>query len=424
MEQDELSAGLLRASEDLQPTKPKPEWPQITFVIITSFLGAGVLTLPFSLSRLGYLPFYLLITFVALASLVTSDCYARLYRKLPKSKVLADVAREAFGPLGETLVRRGVALYLFGIITIFHLTCTISLQQIVGRACSSALGLAVSLCAFAAMQARSMQDLSMISVVGSCAIIIPCAMLLIVIPSRGRREGAENDFLWASSTSPTQKAVAFMDLTFAYAGQMIFIELQSSMAKPSENFMKSVFCSNFVMTVVYCLVAAVGYYYVGRKGVSDGDPISTHLSDGPALKTINAFIVLHVLIAYAVEGNILARGILHSIGRGEAAEARTAAARFAWMTTTAGIVVAAYLICTLFPFFSDVMSLVSATCGISLNFTLPLILVLKLCPPISATVRILYKVFIFLTILVAIAGTVASGIDISNKFVFKAPFSC
>jgi len=314
-------------------------------------------------------------------------------------------------------------IYLGGIVTIFQLTCTISLKEVVGG-CSAYLGLAVSLLAFTVLQARSMHDLSMVSIVGSVAIIIPCVMLLVALPVRGRHHDATTDLLWPSASTVVQKGIAFMDLSFAYAGQIIFIELQNGMAKPAD-FMKSVLSSATVMTVTYAAVAGIGYYFVGQHDLRDGQPISTKLAKGsPTLIIINALILLHVLIAYAVEGNILSRGILHALGKGEAAEAQTAAARAAWMTTTFCIVVATYLICTLFPFFSDIMSLVSATCGVALNFTVPLMLVLKLAPPSDALTRLTFKVLIALSVVVALAGTAASGIDIANKFVFTPPFTC
>lgn len=292
--------GALLPSEELHVSKAKPEWTRITFIIITSFLGAGVLSLPYSLSKLAYVPFYALLVVVSIGSIVASDCYGRLYQACPKAKVLADIAREAFGLRGERLCRCAVMIYLGGIITIFQLTCTISLQEIVGGGCQAYLGLIVALLAFSALQARSMHDLSFISFIGSLAIILPCIMLLVAIPVRGQRKHASTDIFWASSSTIVQKAVGAMDLSFAYAGQVIFIELQNGMAKPKD-FMKSVYSSSVVMTLTYAVVAAVGYHFVGQRDLRDGEPISTKLAKGsPILRAINAFILLHILIAYAV----------------------------------------------------------------------------------------------------------------------------
>lgn len=292
--------GALLPSEELHESKVKPEWTRITFVIITSFLGAGVLSLPYSLSQLAYVPFYTLLVFVSVGSIVASDCYGRLYQVCPKAKVLADVAREAFGRRGEQICRCAVMIYLGGIITIFQLTCTISLQEMIGGGCQAYLGLIVALLAFSALQARSMHDLSFISVIGSVAIIVPCIMLLIAIPLRGQRKHASSDIFWASSSTIVRKAVGAMDLSFAYAGQVIFIELQNGMAKPKD-FMKSVYSSSAVMTLTYAIVAAVGYHFVGQHDLRDGEPISTKLAKGsPMLRAINAFVLLHILIAYAV----------------------------------------------------------------------------------------------------------------------------
>lgn len=315
-----MDRALLQGAEEngrRQVVKAKPEWIRITFVIITSFLGAGVLSLPFSLSQLGFVPFYLLLACVCVGSVAASHCYGRLYQACPKAQVLADVAREAYGKRGEDACRAAVMAYLGGIISIFHLTATISLEEVIGGGCSAYLGLAVGLVAFAALQARSMHDLSFISVLGSFAIIVPCIVLLVSIPERGRHKDASTDLLWPSTSTLVQKGVGAMDLGFAYSGQVIFIELQNGMAQPAD-FMKSVYSSSAVMTTTYAAVAATGYYFVGHHDLRDGQPISTKLAKGsPVLRIINAFILLHVLVAYAVRSPFASASCEASAGRGQ-----------------------------------------------------------------------------------------------------------
>lgn len=122
----------------------------------------------------------------------------------------------------------------------------------------------------------------------------PSSLLLKAV-----RECAVSDSLWASSTSFTHTSVAFMDLTFGYAGQVIPVEIRSSVVNPAED----------------CPSPKVNSCDVERGGVSDVDAIGTTLGNG--LISINAFIVLRVPIADAVEGNSLAQGEHHSISRGE-----------------------------------------------------------------------------------------------------------
>jgi len=385
----------------------KASWQRVTFVIITSFLGAGVLSLPYSASRLGWVIFNVALFVVAIGSVVASDCYGRLYQVRPKNRVFADFAREVYGERFERVFRGGVYAYVGGIVIIFHLTSTISLREVIGG-CASYLGLAVGLLAFFALQARSMHDLSGIAIVGSVAILVPCVIILIAFPARGRRHDAETDVWWPSSSTLVGKGVGFMDLSFAYAGQVIFIELQSGMEKPKD-FMKAVVASNCVMTTTYFFVAAVGYYFIGKVQLRDGEPVSTKLARGSLTsQVVNAFVFLHVLVAYAVEGNFLARGILNGLGRDDAATANPPRARLTWAAVTGSVVLGAYMISNLLPFFSDVMSFISGLCGVVLNFTFPLVFVLKLCPPPSSSLRAFYKLLIALSAAVALAGTTAA----------------
>mmetsp|Transcript_23706 Transcript_23706/g.76156 ORF Transcript_23706/g.76156 Transcript_23706/m.76156 type:complete len:450 (+) Transcript_23706:1174-2523(+) len=421
MEQELLGSD--EVAKEASSSKGKASWQRVTFVIITSFLGAGVLSLPYSASRLGWVIFNIALGVVAVGSVVASDCYGRLYSVRPKAKVFADIAREVYGARFERIFRFAVYVYIGGIVIIFHLTSTISLSEVVGG-CESYLGLICGGLAFVALQARSMHDLSGIAIIGSIAILVPCFIILVALPTRGRRKGAQTEVFWPATSSLVGKGVGFMDLSFAYAGQVIFIELQSGMEKPKD-FMKSVLASNTVMTCTYAAVAALGYYFLGQDELKNGEPISTKLAHGSSTsKIVNAFVFVHVLVAYAVEGNFLARGILNALGRDDAAHANTPSARATWAACTAGVVLGAYLISNLVPFFSDVMSFISGLCGVVLNFTFPLIFVLELAPPKSKNLRLFYKLLIALSVLVAIAGTTAATIDIVHKIDLKPPFVC
>mmetsp|Transcript_21608 Transcript_21608/g.33174 ORF Transcript_21608/g.33174 Transcript_21608/m.33174 type:complete len:273 (+) Transcript_21608:1-819(+) len=269
-----------------------------------------------------------------------------------------------------------------------------------------------------------MHDVSQIAIIGSIAIIIPCIIFLIAFPTRGRRHDAHIAYLWPQTSTLVEKGVALMDLSFAYAGQVIFIELQSGMEN-ARDLMKSVYTSNTLMTTTYAAVAITCYYFIGQHALRDGEPLSTKLAKGsPILKLVNALVFLHVLVAYAVEGNFLTQGILHALGKDDAITGESKTARFTWMLTTACVTIGCYCISNLIPFFSDMMSIISAVAGIGLNFTIPILLVLKLAPPKSFRTRVFGRIFIAISVLVALAGTAASAIDIANKFTLDPPFVC
>ena len=216
-----------------------------------------------------------------------------------------------------------------------------------------------------------------------------------------------------------------MDVVFAFAGQVIFIELQSDMAQP-EDFPKSVGASLGVMAVVYVLVASVGYVYIGASALADGRPLTSYLS-GTLLRVVNGFLAVHVLIAYVIEGNVLVRNVLSMLGVAtEDLTAETLRARLLWLACTSALVGGAFGISSVVPFFSDVMGFFAALCSIMLSYTFPLLFAIKLLP-LPKWKAWLWGVLAVIAAGVAVAGTVATSINIFNKVRSESavpPFAC
>ena len=75
--------------------------------------------------------------------------------------------------------------------------------------------------------------------------------------------------LTSSPNPPSLTAV------FSFAGQVIFIELQSDMARP-QDFPKAVAASLSVMAPVYGVIGAVGFAAIGKAALANGKPITSH----------------------------------------------------------------------------------------------------------------------------------------------------
>ena len=137
-------------------------------------------------------------------------------------------------------------------------------------------------------------------------------------------------------------------------------------------------------------------------------------------RVVNAFLFVQVMVAYTIEGNIVARGFYLMAGR----DAKTVA-RSAWTAATGGLVAAAFVVSNLVPFFSDVMGLMSGLCAGLLCYTFPFAAALVLVDDLGAAERALYRALVGATALLAVLGSTASILDIAKHFDSSGtPFSC
>ena len=402
-------------------------WVKITLIIVTNFLGTGVLSMPFAASQLGCVAFGGLLSLIFLAALLSGRAYARLFRALPESRAMADVGRAAYGDRGECVVRVVQYVYMCGVLVIFHLTCAVSLGRIFPGVCQVAASGAVAGCALCVLQLREMAHVGSLSVVGTGGILVCIGVVLAILPLRGVRPGA-GESLAPPAMGPgapgalVSAGVASMDVVFAFAGQIIYVELQSEMDKPKD-FMKSVVASNAIMYVSYAAVALAGYHFVSAKRLSGGASITSAVASEGSLgdRVINAFLFVHVLVAYLIEGNVVARGFFLIAG-----EDANLVPKSHWTAMTAGLVAGAFVVSNLVPFFSDIMGFMSGLCAVLLCFTFPFAFVLRLCKDdLGSREAALYRCLVPVTCVFAVAGTAASAADIVQHFdSSRMPFAC
>ena len=186
-----LQESLLEGGACDEPVKAGTSWQKIGLIIITNFLGAGVLSLPYAASNLGYGLFLGLLVLVGLAAVLSGRAFNVAYLAVPEARVMSDVARAALGRRAESVVRCVQYGYMCGVLVIFHLTAAIALGRAVGGGCAVLLSACVAAAALSAMQARDMSIIGTLSMVGTTCIFIYIGLILVLLPLRGRVEGAE-----------------------------------------------------------------------------------------------------------------------------------------------------------------------------------------------------------------------------------------
>ena len=306
------------------------------------------------------------------------------------------------------------------------------------------------------LQIRNMREIGCLAIVGVITILVPCTIILVKLLCEKDRTAMPTEWV-ARNSSLVDKGVGVMDVVFAYAGQVIFVELQSDMAD-HRDFPKAVNLSVGVMALVYAVVASVGYVYIGAAKLADGRPLTSYVS-GITLRVVNGLLAIHVLIAYVIEGNVLLRNVLSMLGRSAAVEGECAGPRTVWLLASSLLVAFAcasrpsnrlappgpcllnlhitrrhvftfetrggfsFVVSSLVPFFSDVMAFFSSLCSVALTYTFPLAIALKLLHLTPITTRC-YFILAVVSVAFAAAGTSASVASIVSGFTASAPFAC
>lgn len=270
----------LSSSRRTGPGATGVPWRVISAVITANMLGIGVLSLPFAASVLGWIPFGVCLVLAAVGAQCSGQLFSLLYLDaLARDcdwRVMADAGLDAYGTSGQRLVRGVAYFYMGGVVVIIHLTATTAVATVFRELgeCDVVWSAAVGCVALAALQVRQMRHIGALALLGVVTIVVPCTLTLwsVVIE---HPEPAPTEWFGTNATL-LQKGVAAFDVVFAYAGQVIFIELQSDMHTPAD-FPAAVGSSLGAMTACYAAVACTAYYYLGTAGLADGRPITSHL---------------------------------------------------------------------------------------------------------------------------------------------------
>jgi proton-coupled amino acid transporter len=419
-------------------------WQRICAIIIANMLGTGVLSMPYAASVMGWIPAAVLLLAFAMAALYSGLLYARLYQAVPQAKSLTDIATIAWGQRGKRVVGTVAYVYIGGVTVIFHLTATLAINavfyDVAGLKCAWVASAGVAALMLLLLQVRDMGDVGALAAAGTVAIAAPLVIILVVLISgKGGAPDDDDDDDESQTNALSTFGVAAMDVAFAFAGQVIFIELQSDMARP-QDFPKAVAASLSVMAPVYGVIGAVGFAAIGKAALANGKPITSQLEEGTILRVVNAFLAFHVIVAYVIEGNVLARAIMSVLPRGGRGGGGNDGRpgwwqepegggndddnRGEWRIATVLVVGIAFTLSNLVPFFSDVMGLAAALCAILLSFTFPMLLGKELIRNMTPREVLITNLALPVTVAVAIAGTAASVASIVGNLSSGKPFQC
>jgi len=384
-------------------------WQNCFFMILAYIIGAGVLGLPCSVAKLGWLP-AAFAYFLTLAAFVLSNTlYLRLFKAVPDAKCFGDVAGAAFGRSGEAAASVLQTSWMLAFSALLHLTAALSLNQMFGRP-DNKVGLPSAIIAavnFLLLQVR-LTSVGHLTAISTVALIVACFVVFISFSISGRHAGAETEM----SASPNQTAwgMSLSNLVCAFSGSHIWIELQSEMSNPAE-FSKAAWSSTITTAVTYALVGALGYYYIGKEELASGHPLTSYVSNGSVRAVVGFLLVLHVVPSYVLNGSLLLRNL---VSLTDGPQTTGFGRRVRWLFTSAVLVTFSWYTSTRIPFFNDLAGLCGSLFLVLLSQTVPLALACVLLTS-KPSVMASYAIMAGVSVVGAVLGTIACIDDLHSK---------
>ncbi|KAG6477187.1 lysine histidine transporter 2-like [Zingiber officinale] len=292
----------------------KAKWWYSAFHNVTAMVGAGVLSLPYAMAELGWGPGVAILVLSWIITLYT------LWQMVEMHEMVPGVRFDRYHELGQHVFGEKLGLWIVvpmqlivevGTDIVYMVTGGKSLKKFYDLVCPDSKNIRLSyfIIVFAVIQflLSQLPNFNSISGVSLAAAVMSLSYSTIgwvATMEKGRPQNV--DYSYRASTPAGfffNFASALGEMSFAYAGHSVVLEIQatipSSPEKPSKKPMwKGVMVAYLVVALCYFPIAIVGYWNFGNA-VDDNILITL---DRPRLliAAANMFVVVHVIGSYQV----------------------------------------------------------------------------------------------------------------------------
>ncbi|KAK1289431.1 Lysine histidine transporter 1 [Acorus calamus] len=288
------------------------KWWYSAFHNVTAMVGAGVLSLPFAMSELGWGPGIAVLILSWVITLYTLWQMVEMHEMVPGKRFdrYHELGQHAFGEkLGLWIVVPQQLIVEVGVNIVYMVTGGRSLKKFHDSVCPDCKDIKLSffIMIFASVHLVLSQLPNFNSISGiSLAAAVMSLSYSTIAWGASVHKGKQADVDYGYRSQSTGGAIfsffsALGDVAFAYAGHNVVLEIQATIPstpeKPSKKPMwKGVIVAYIVVAACYFPVALIGYWAFGNS-VEDNVLIS--LSKPRWLIAMaNMFVVIHVIGSY------------------------------------------------------------------------------------------------------------------------------
>mmetsp|Transcript_19489 Transcript_19489/g.32765 ORF Transcript_19489/g.32765 Transcript_19489/m.32765 type:complete len:457 (-) Transcript_19489:546-1916(-) len=424
---------------------------QANFLLIAAVVGLGIMALPHSIAKIGWFPGIVILGSVFYLNLYTGMLLWRLRMVYPSALTYTHIGWHAMGQTGKRLAQVVTLIQLFMLEATYLLVNAQSLAAVFYEVdlCKPTWGIFMSLLLLPFVQIRTLQNVSALSILSGVMVCLVLILCLVEMALHGRAPGVQT--VWVEEDKPFVWFTAISSMVFACGSQFVYLEVMSEMQHVRE-FPSSMKRAGSFILFAYMSISAAGYWTYGRS-------ISSYIVDvipnGPLRRVANVFMLIHTMVSYILMSQVLCStliklfnpikrslsdgGPMATAADGEDEEgeetpmvdkaSNVPPSREDWLIASMVVMLAAYLVANLIPFFEDLTILIGALIGGPISLGLPALFALHSnsqggLESSPRERRVLYCILGF-TLVVMVLGF-ASGMDsLFHKWdTLGYPFEC
>ena len=364
-----------------------------TFLLLGDIMGTGVLSLPNSAAKLGWICTVLALTVFALSAFYSGLLLSKIKQKHPNVRGYSDAAHTLIGPIFGTITRLCITINWGALLIYFFIAIVDSISMITDQYSTTAVGgmldcqwkksIIACFLLILPIQCRDYHAMSYLAIPSFIAVVCVIILVLEDLSTKEDIDTNNNEIrIYGSDTRlGVDPNLGFMDLVssfssfvFAYQGQSIYLEVMSEMKQP-KRFPTSIVFVYCVMWLVYLTTIIIAY---GNEGSNVPGFLPDAMSDGPAKVVTAVFILFHVIGAYSITGRSFHR-FLHSKLFSQSVDKNTPRGKFDWFVVTGLYLLFTFTVSNAIPFFADIQSLIGSVFGAPIVFGWPVLFYGSMC---------------------------------------------
>ncbi|XP_052187164.1 lysine histidine transporter 1 isoform X1 [Diospyros lotus] len=292
----------------------KGKWWFSAFHNVTAMVGAGVLSLPYAMSGLGWGPGITIFVMSWIITLYTLWQMVEMHEMVPGKRFdrYHELGQHAFGEkLGLYIVVPQQLIVEVGTCIVYMVTGGKSLKKIHESLCSDCKPIRTTywIMVFASVNffLSHLPSLDSISCVSFFAALMSLGYSIIIWGASLKR-GVQDNVDYSPRGKTTADSVfnffnSLGDVAFAYAGHNVVLEIQATITstpeRPSKGPMwKGVVVAYIIVAICYFPVAMIGFYVFGNT--VDDNILITLEKPTWLISAANFFVIVHVVGGYQI----------------------------------------------------------------------------------------------------------------------------
>ncbi|KAE8376295.1 transmembrane amino acid transporter protein-domain-containing protein [Aspergillus bertholletiae] len=343
-------------------------WQKTAALLFSEYICLAIMSFPWSYSVLGLVPGLILTAVIAGIVLYTSLIIWRFCLRHPDVRDVCDIGQYLFWD-------SKIAWYLTAVMFLLNNTFIQGLHCLVGAewlntisshgTCTIIFSMVTAIVSFVCSLPRTFSTLSKIATFSALFTFISVMLAVIFTAIEDHPAGYTPEkgdpivtAIPVAGTTFVSGVNAFLNISYTFIGQITLPSFIAEMKEPKD-FWKSVTAVTIAEIIVFSLVGAIVYAYTGNQYMTA--PAFGSISNEVYKKVSFSFMVPTLIFLGVLYASVSARFLFFRLFEGTHHKGNhTVVGWAAWAGILAALWIGAFIIAEVIPFFSDLLSIMSA----------------------------------------------------------------